>query len=315
MEPTLDQPGLRALDRTPAPALAPDHQVRPEGFVVAGDGGVRIHFLDWGGPVRHGGVLLVPGIARTAWDWAPVARRLIATRRVVAMDLRGHGLSDAPFEGYDARGALDDVRAVIEGALADRPSLTLAGHGYGATVAALAAQAGRSAVGGLVLVDGGWERVQETTGQDVEEALRALDEPPEVMRSMGAFLADRRGWDPATWDADQERAARESVVETAAGRLVRSVRPHALEASLRVLYAYDPLATLSDLDVPIAVLAARDDDDGRREVALRQLGAARVERSRSAIRIARFPSDGHNLLRYRPAEVAAAILAVTEGST
>ena len=62
---------------------------------------------------------------------------------------------------------------------------------------------------------------------DVEEFLRGLDEPPEVMRSMAAFLADRAGFDPATWDADQERAARATVVETHAGKVVPATRPHA----------------------------------------------------------------------------------------
>ena len=102
------------------------------------------------------------------------------------------------------------------------------------------------------------------------------------------------------------------MVETAAGRLVRAVRPHALEASLRAMYAHDP-DRLATLDLPVTILAARDDDDGRREAALRSLGSARMKASRSPIRLARYPTDGHNLLRYRPAEVAAAILASTEG--
>ena len=47
-------------------------------------------------------------------------------------------------------------------------------------------------------------------------------------------------WDPATWDADQERAARAAVVETPAGRLVSATRPHALEACVRTMFAYRP---------------------------------------------------------------------------
>ena len=94
---------------------------------------------------------------------------------------------------------------------------------------------------GLVLVDGGWESIEAASGMDVEEFLRGLDEPPEVMRSMTAYLADREAFDPATWDADQERAARATVVETHAGKVVPSTRPHALEASVRAMFRYDPL--------------------------------------------------------------------------
>ena len=79
-----------------------------------------------------------------------------------------------------------------------------------------------------------------TTDLDVDEFLRGLDEPPEVLRSMDAWLADRRAFDPATWDADQERAARDAVVETAAGHVVRAVRPHVVEAVVRTMFDDDP---------------------------------------------------------------------------
>ena len=87
------------------PVPPPDRAAEPDGFVVVVEPGDRIHFLDWGGgagPAMPAGVLLIHGLSNTAWSWTPVARRLRAARHVVAMDLRGHGLSDAPTEGYDA---------------------------------------------------------------------------------------------------------------------------------------------------------------------------------------------------------------------
>ena len=74
-----------------------DPSGEPPGFVVVVAPGDRIHFLDWGG-AGEPGIVLVHGLAASVWVWAPVARRLIAARRTVAMDLRGHGLSDAPTE-------------------------------------------------------------------------------------------------------------------------------------------------------------------------------------------------------------------------
>ena len=125
------------------------------------------------------------------------------------------------------------------------------------------------AAAGLVLVDGGWERQEEATGADVDEFLRTLDEPPEVMASMRAFLRDRRGFDPSTWDADQEAAARATVVETRAGRVVPTTRPHALEASVRddvpVRPAGDPGRPST---APVVALVAADDDEGTRVAAL-----------------------------------------------
>ncbi len=297
------------------PVPPPDRAAEPDGFVVVVEPGDRIHFLDWGGPVGAGapGVLLVHGLSNTAWSWTPVARRLRAVRHVVAMDLRGHGLSDAPTDGYDPATLADDVLAVAEGSgllstAGDR--VILAGHGFGAIVAAWAAAAFGDRCAGLVLVDGGWEALESASGMEVDEFLRGLDEPPEVLRSMTAFLADRAAFDPTTWDADQEAAARATVVETHAGKVVSATRPHALEASVRTMFRYDPAATLAAVEAPVVALSAADDDAGSRALALSVASDARVAVGRPRIRAASFGHDGHNLMRYRPDAVCTAILSV-----
>jgi pimeloyl-ACP methyl ester carboxylesterase len=300
----------------------PDPTVEPDGFVVVVEPGDRIHFLDWGGPPPADasalpGVLLVHGLSNTAWSWAPVARRLRAVHRVVAMDLRGHGLSDAPTEGYDRPTLAEDVLAVAEGSgLLASPSdrVILAGHGFGAIVAAWAALELGERCAGLVLVDGGWESIEAASGMDVDEFLRGIDEPPEVLRSMTAFLADRKGFDPASWDADQERAARATVVETHAGKVVPSTRPHATEASVRAMFTYDPIATLRAVEAPVAALLAADDEQGGRAAALARASDARVGDGRGPIAVTAFPGIGHNLMRYRPEAVSATILSIARGS-
>lgn len=296
----------------------PDRDAEPEGFVVVLDTGDRVHFLDWGGPEAGPGVLLVHGISQTAWLWTPVARRLRGATRVVALDLRGHGLSDAPTEDPETAYALDmlgdDVVAVAEGAglLADAgDAIVLAGHGFGAMVAAQAAVALGARCRGLVLVDGGWEDLERSTGLDVDEFLRGLDEPPEVMASLDAFLADRAAFAPASWDDDQDRAARATVVETHAGRVVPATRPHALDACVRAMFDYEPLAVLPFVEARVVALVAADDETGSRARALREVSDAREAAGRDPIRSVSFPRDGHNLMRYRPDEVTAAILDLT----
>ena len=118
---------------------------------------------------------------------------------------------------------------------------------------------------------------------------------------MGAYLADRRGWDPATWDADQERAARAAVVETPAGRLVSATRPHALVAAVRTMFAYRPEAVLAAGHVRRSSPSRRitPGDDGRD-------GHGRAPPA--GIDLVELQAPGHNLLRYRPDEVTAAIL-------
>jgi pimeloyl-ACP methyl ester carboxylesterase len=305
------------MDLTTVAVPPPDAAAEPAGFVVMVGPGDRIHFLDWGGDpatVVLPGVLLVHGLSQTAWAWTPVARRLCAVVKTVAMDLRGHGLSDAPTGDDDYQPAVlaDDVVAAAEGsgALAPGGRVVLAGHGFGAIVAAWAADRLGDRCAGLVLVDGGWESLEASTGLELDEFVRGLDEPPEVMRSMAAFLADRKAFDPATWDLDQRRAAEATVVETHAGRVVPATRPHALNASVRTMFGYDPLEILPRIMAPIVGLLAADDDDGPRSAALDAASRARVHAGRSPIERASFGADGHNLMRYRPREVTAAILAL-----
>ena len=309
------------MEQPPPVVPGPDMTLEPAGYTVD-SGGDRIHFLDWGGPTTPwaSGVVAVPGLGHTAWGWTPIARRLGGpggTIRFVAMDLRGHGLSDAPTEDgayeIDLFGA--DVIAVAEGTsilgeASDR--VILAGHGFGAIAATSAAASLGERCAGLVLVDGGWEDLEESTGIDVEEFLRGLEEPPEVMASMSAFLGDRREFDRATWDADQEHAARATVVETPAGRVVPSARPHATEATVRAMFAYDPSAVLPVVDAPITALIAMDDEVRSRARALAAVSSTREANGRAPIRAVVFGHDGHNLMRYRPDEVAAAIRSVAE---
>jgi pimeloyl-ACP methyl ester carboxylesterase len=300
---------------------AADPAAEPDGFVVLADDETRIHFLDWGGPPGPDGALLVHGLSQTAWSWTPVARRLRGAVRTVAMDLRGHGLSDAPTDDPDVDYGLDalvvDVVAVAEGSgLLDeeRERVVLAGHGFGGIVAAAAAAALGPRCAGVVLADGGWEDIETASGVDVDEFLRGLAEPPEVLASMRAFLADRAAFDRATWDADQEHAARMTVVETHAGRVVPATRPHALEASVRTMFGYDPFAVLPRIEAPIRALLAADDETGSRAAALAEASAARERAGRSAIEVSSFPGVGHNLMRYRPIEVAGAILGLASGT-
>lgn len=304
-------------DPGPSPSvdapMPPDPAATPAGFMVLVSPRDRIHFLDWSDHTGSAapGVLLIHGLATTAAIWAPVARRLGHGRPTIAMDLRGHGLSDAPTDGYDLETLGSDAIAAVEGSgVLDGPGarVTLVGHGFGALVAVHAARRLGSACAALVLVDGGWEDLGEATGEDDDEFLRTLDEPPEVLGSLAAFLADRKAFDPSTWDADQEAAARAAVVELPAGRVVLATRPHALEACVRSMFRYSP-RDLRDVPAPIAIVSAADDEAGTRAAARDRLLDDLVAAGRPRPAHHAFPLDGHNLMRYRPAEIAAIIAA------
>jgi pimeloyl-ACP methyl ester carboxylesterase len=314
--------------------LVPDRDIEPESLIITLDTGDRVHELDWGGPVdpRWAArdlppLLLVHGLRGTAWDWAPVARRMRAVTRVLAADLRGHGLSEAPAAGYDLESLAIDLLTVLVahgyGPDAAGPPAVIAGHGFGGMAAVGVAVARPGAVGGLALVDGGWADV-DAAGQDIDGYLKAIAEPPEVLRSMHAWLDDRRAFDPATWDADQERAARAAVVETQAGHVVPVTRRHALAGCAATMLGYRAAELLPRVEAPVLLAVPGDvvpDDEATLDrahaldEAVTWLRSAPGRPARTGVRVARYPGAGHNLARYQPDELAADLLALLEASS
>ena len=298
----------------------------PESLIVTLDTGDRVHYLDWGGPApaAHGAgdeplppVLLLHGLGQAAWSWGPVARRLRTLTRVLAMDLRGHGLSDSPRSGYDLVSQAYDALTVLVangwGRDVDGPPAAICGHGLGAMVGVTMAQLQPESIAALALVDAGWEDIAEATGQTPAEFERGLGDPPEVLRSMDAFLADRRDFDPVSWDADQERAARATVDEKYAGHVAPVTRTHVIRGCVEAMFSYRPHDSLAEIDVPLLIAVAGSvtaDDESARE---RNLALDDVFRRRSAAGLGapvltRFPGAGHSLMRYRPAELSTAII-------
>jgi len=88
-------------------------------FVTAMDG-LRLHAREWGEPSRARALVCLPGLARTAEDFDALARAVASgqagpSRRVVAIDYRGRGLSerDRNWRNYDMRVENADILAVL----------------------------------------------------------------------------------------------------------------------------------------------------------------------------------------------------------
>jgi len=100
--------------------------------MIEGGGGLRLHVREGGKPDGVP-ILFLHGWSQHHLCWGrQFEGPLVDEFRLVAMDLRGHGQSEAPLEaGHYTNGALwaDDVRAVIEALGLDRP--VLVGWSYG----------------------------------------------------------------------------------------------------------------------------------------------------------------------------------------
>ena len=101
--------------------------------MVTGGGGVQLHALEGGNP-RGRPILFIHGMSQSSLAWSRQLRSDLADDfRLVALDLRGHGLSEKPREGYaDSRLWAEDISAVIRALRLQRP--VLCGWSYGPLV-------------------------------------------------------------------------------------------------------------------------------------------------------------------------------------
>ncbi len=100
---------------------------------IMGGGGTRLHLVEAGDP-RGPSILFLHGCSQSWLTWDRQIRSDLARQyRLVAMDLRGHGSSERPRDGYDdSKLWAADVDAAIRELELDRP--ILCGWSYGPLV-------------------------------------------------------------------------------------------------------------------------------------------------------------------------------------
>ncbi|GAC1462836.1 MAG: hypothetical protein PVS3B1_00910 [Ktedonobacteraceae bacterium] len=133
-------------------------------FVDADD--VRLHYVEWepasDSENRPEGasltaipdnipVVLLHGLGSTADTWRLVAEELHARHPVIAFDLRGHGQSSQPDDGYELVRIAEDVICAM--AQLGCGQVAIVAHGWGARVALVLAARHPALVSHLILVD------------------------------------------------------------------------------------------------------------------------------------------------------------------
>jgi len=112
-------------------------------------------------------VVCLHGITAQHRAFNAAARHLSPSRGLVGVDLRGRGDSNKPETGYSLEAhAADVVRVLDHLGLEDA---VLAGHSMGAFVALKTALEFPDRVRALVLLDGGWPRVERSPEEMTEE--------------------------------------------------------------------------------------------------------------------------------------------------
>ncbi len=91
--------------------------------------GVRLSYVERGAGAP---LVMIPGWSQTAAQFEAQLDGLSANRRVIALDMRGHGESEKPAHGYKIQRLAMDLRNVIDGLALEDASLL--GHSMGCSV-------------------------------------------------------------------------------------------------------------------------------------------------------------------------------------
>ena len=148
--------------------------------IIQGGGGAALHVVEEGNPAGRP-ILFIHGFSQCWLSWSrQLDSDLARDYRLVAMDMRGHGLSDKPREAYVASELwADDVNAVIRSLRLDHPILS--GWSYGPLVILdYIRHYGEKELGGIQFVGA-------VTRLGTEQALAALS--PEFLNLVPGFFS------------------------------------------------------------------------------------------------------------------------------
>jgi pimeloyl-ACP methyl ester carboxylesterase len=160
--------------------------------VTGGDGVTIVYRVS--GPARGRALVLLHGWAGNLRNWGVAADLLAERFRVIAVDLRGHGYSDAPENGYDdPKNWAADVAAVLAGEGIETGAVLL-GWSYGGIVMSdYLAVCGTGAVAGVIYCSSpagiGRGVPGADTGPAMQKAIPAVFEESagRAMRGFAAF--------------------------------------------------------------------------------------------------------------------------------
>lgn len=298
---TDDEP---TVTRHEAPRIA----LREERIEVAP--GIELAVRGWH-PIEAGPrppILLVHGLASNARTWDGVAGILAAVgHEVAAVDLRGHGRSSKPDDGFDFETVTDDLRTLIESLGLDRPIAM--GQSWGGNLVVELGARYPSLTRAVVGVDGGLIELSDRF-PDWEECARLLAPPRLIGTPVAAIEAHLRSahpdW-PETGIAGTLANFEVRVDGTVAPWLTRERHMKIL----RALWEHHPSGRLADYPVPLLLVSADGTDD---MAAAKRRAAERAEAAGRRIRVTWFPGADHDIHAQMPDRLARVVLhAVADG--
>lgn len=224
----------------------------PEPLMMRHPGGQgEIQLARWAGSGPT--VLCVHGLTANCRCWDQIAGALAPACRVIAMDLRGRGLTGPLAGGCSVANHVQDIAGVID-ALGGRP--VLMGHSLGALIVLAFAARYPTRVDRIVLVDGAGALTADQMEKVLVAIKPALDRLGKVLPSEDAYL-DLMKKAPFLhpWSPVIEGYFRYEI-EAVAGGVRSRVNPDCIGEEIAHLSQLDVAALYPKVRCPVLILRA-----------------------------------------------------------
>lgn len=213
--------------------------------------GIRLHYLNH--PSEGPTLLLMPGLTANAHAFdGLVDAGLVGAVKLLALDLRGRGLSDKPTSGYSLADHAADVIGLLDGMELD--SVILGGHSYGGLLGLYLAANYPERVQKLVVIDAAAEMHPDTR----RLIQPAIDRLGKTLPSWESYLAAVKvmpffhHW----WDPTIESYFRADIKPLPEGQVVSRSSPAAMTEAVEHVLAENWREKLPMISQPTLLLNA-----------------------------------------------------------
>ncbi len=290
---------------------------------------IQLHYLEWDAePLQLSSVLpaleqsndelpivLLHGLGATADTWRLVAERLCVRHRVVAFDLRGHGLSEHCESGYDMVTMAEDI---VQGMAAlGMGQVVLVGHGLGARIALVLTARHPALISHLVLVDCPHVEPRHWPGMTRERFIRETA-PKEQYASRNAFIAAMQKEMSTFWSSEVEAIVHTYIHNLPNGQVEERLSAEHQRRIREALWEDRALSYYSKITCPVLLVpaAAQPRPDEELPERLQNADEFAVAKGHMAEQVARtmkrcsvlwMPDTAHDIQWQRPQVLADAI--------
>jgi pimeloyl-ACP methyl ester carboxylesterase len=214
--------------------------------------GINIQVAIWEGAGKE--ILCIHGLTANCRFWDCLANALSPRHKLIAMDLRGRGLSDKPSTGYSIDSHCKDVLALMDDLGLERP--VLMGHSLGAFISLVFAAQTPQRVDRLILVDGGGKLAEAQMAKVFAGIKPSLDRLGKVFHSFEDYLSQmKQAPYLQPWNPYMDKYFQYEVEEVEGG--VRSrVHPKHIEEEAQNLGKVDSTQFYQKVICPTLILRA-----------------------------------------------------------